>query len=152
MVGGGELVLVVVGGGGGLAVLEVVGGGAGRVVVELVEVDEVVGGLTVVLVEVVAAGGRLVVVGGRVVVVVGRVVLVLEPTGSVAVEGVVLLVEVVLPAPTLVLVVGPVPGGRLVVVVLDTTTGAGHASGAGAFRAAKRPGLSFPTLPPKSRQ
>jgi hypothetical protein len=52
---------------------------------------------------------------------------------------------------TLVLV-GRVPGGRLVVVVLVATIGAGHAAGAGALCATKRPGLSLPIRPPNSRQ
>jgi hypothetical protein len=49
-------------------------------------------------------------------------------------------------------VVGRVPGGRLVVVVLAPTIGPGHALGAGALCATKRPGLSLPILPPKRKQ
>jgi hypothetical protein len=91
-------------------------------------------------------------------VVVCVVMLVVEPSGSVT--GVlvleVLLVALVLLVTRVLLVtlvlVTPVPGGRLVVVVLVTTIGAGHAVGAGAFRATKRPGRSFPIFPPKRRQ
>ena len=40
----------------------------------------------------------------------------------------------------------------VVVVVLGRTMMAGHALGAGALRATKRPGLSLPIVPPKRRQ
>jgi hypothetical protein len=113
----------------------------------------------------VLVGGRLVVGGGVGAFVVDvlapvGVVVVVVPTGSVAGTLVadVLLVALV-PFVTLVLLVtlvlvGRVPPGRVVdvVVVPDTTTGAGHSIGAGALRAANRPGLSWPILPPKSTQ
>ena len=73
--------------------------------------------------------------------------------------------EVVAPGSVLLLVVGPavvvvvvlvveirVVDGRLVVVVTVAGYGSGHAVGAAARRAAKRPGASFRTLPPKSAQ
>ena len=144
----------VVGEGG--AVDEVVGGVGGFVVDELVEVDVLVVGLTVVVVlEVVVVVEVLELPG----VVGAGVVLVVEPTGSgdcvVLVTDVLLVTLVLLVTFVLLvtlLVVGPVPGGRLVVVVLVTTIGSGQAIGAGALRAAKRPGLSLPILPPKRRQ
>jgi hypothetical protein len=116
------LVELVVGGG---SDVEVVGGGASDVVVGPCGgrvVDE--------LVEVDVVGGGallLVVVGGRVLLVVVGMV------GAFVVD-----------------VLGCVP--EVVVVVVVPTTSAGHALGAGAFRATKRPGLSLPIVPPKSRQ
>src|SRR4029453_8451815 len=95
------------------------------------------------------------VVGGRLVLVVGSgafVVEVVDLGGDVEVvvgdggggaAGLVVDVLVV----TLVLV-GRIPGGRLVVVVLGPAIGPGHASGAGALCATKRPGLSLAMLPP----
>ncbi len=133
---------------GGGADVEVVGGGAIDVVVdpcggfvvvelvdvevvdvelvdvELVDVEVVVDGLTVLLVDVVDVD--VLDVGGRLLVVVGMV-------GAFVVE---------------VLAAGLV----VVVVVLVSTTRDGHAVGAGAFRATKRPGLSLPMVPPKRRQ
>jgi len=133
-----ELVLVV--GGGGLLLV-------------------VVGRMVVVVARIVVLVGRMVVVVARIVVLVGGLVveLVVEPRGSVPVVMVVdvLLVALVVLVTFVLLVtlvlVGPVPGGRLV-VVLVATIGDGQASGAGAFRATKRPGLSLPILPPKRRQ
>lgn len=122
--------------------------------VELVEL-EVVGGGCVELVVV----GRTVVVVGPIVVVVGRTVVVVDEPGAFVVD-VIELLEVLLVALVLVtfvllvtlVLVGRVLGGRLVVVVLVTTIGTGHAVGAGALCATKRPGLSLPILPPKRRQ
>lgn len=155
VVGGGGLVLVV-----GGRVVELVVGAGGRVVEELVDVDELVVGRTVdVVLEVVGEGALVVEVLEPPGVVGEGVVLVVEPRGNG--DSVELVTDVLLVAPVLLvtfvllvtlLVVGPVPGGRLVVVVLDATIGAGHAIGAGALRAAKLPGLSLPILPPKRRQ
>jgi len=110
-------------------------------------------------------GGRVVVVGATTFFVVdvlpptGVVLVVVVPTGSVAGTLVadVLLVALVLLVTFVLLVtlvlVGREPAGRVVVVVvLVAATGAGHAMGAGAFRAANRPGLSLPILPPNRRQ
>jgi hypothetical protein len=98
--------------------------------------------------DVLGCGGRLVLV-----VDVGTVVVdVVAPGGAVDVvvgRGAVLVVDVLVV--TLVLV-GRVPGGRLVVVVLGPETGRGHASGAGALCATKRPGRSLPIRPPKRKQ
>jgi hypothetical protein len=114
--------------------VELVGGGSDVDVVAGSASDVVVGpcGGCVVdeLVDVDVVGGGallLVVVGGRVLLVVVGMV------GAFVVE-----------------VLGRVP--EVVVVVLVPTTIAGHALGAGAFRATKRPGLSLPIVPPKSRQ
>jgi hypothetical protein len=116
------LVELVVGGG---SDVDVVGGGASDV-----DVDPCGGCVVDELVDVDVVGGGallLVVVGGRVLLVVVGMV------GAFVVE-----------------VLGCVP--EVVVVVLVPTTSAGHALGAGAFRATKRPGLSLPIVPPKSRQ
>ena len=130
VVGGEGAVVDVVGGGGSV---ELVVGTGGFVVDELVDVVEAAGivGPGAVLVDPTGSGACVVVVSD--VLVVAPVLLVTR----------VLLVTLVL--------VGPVPGGR-VLVVLVATIGAGHAPGAGAWRATKRPGLSLPILPPKSRQ
>lgn len=131
----------------------VVDTGGGSVVEELVDVEVLVGGATVaVVLEVVGVGGCVLLVvgaGGRVLLVVGVggcVLVVVVSTGG---GGDV--VELVVDVVTLVLV-GRVPGGRLVVVVLATTIAVGHALGAGALYAAKRPGLSLPILPPNRKQ
>jgi hypothetical protein len=117
-----ELLVELVVGGG--ADVDVVGGGASDV-----EVVPSGGSVVEELVDVVV--GCLTVllvveVGGRLLVVVGMV-------GAFVVE--VLAASVV-----------------VVVVVLVSTACDGHAIGAGAFRATKRPGLSLPIVPPKRRQ
>jgi hypothetical protein len=176
VVGGGRLVLVV-GGGGRLVLVVVVGGLVLVVVGGLVLV--VVGGIVLVVdgrLVLVVVGRIVLVVDGRLVlVVVGRIVLVVDGrlvlvvgVGGVVVDGLVD-VELVLVEFTVavvldvvgvggrvllvtLVVVGRVPGGRLVVVVLAPTIGFGHAFGAGALCATKRPGLSLPILPPKRKQ
>ena len=51
-----------------------------------------------------------------------------------------------------VVLVGRVPDGRVVVVLVAPDVGAGHAAGAGALCATKRPGLSLPIFPPNRKQ
>lgn len=110
----------------------VVGGG--------VDVDVVAGGAMDVVVD--PGGGFVVeelvdVVVGCVtvllVVAVGRLLVVVGMVGAFVVE-----------------VLGCTP--VVVVVVLVPTMRAGHALGAGALRATKRPGLSLPIVPPKRKQ
>jgi hypothetical protein len=91
------------------------------------------------------------------VVVVARVVLVEDVVADVVdvelvAPGSVLLVVVGLAVVVVVVLVveARVVGGRLVVVTTVAGYGSGHEDGAGALRAAKRPGASFLTLPPKS--
>jgi hypothetical protein len=121
------------------------------------DVDVVVDSTT--SVELVVVEVLLVVVELLLVVDVSTVVLVLVDDGVAdvlevepAAGGSVLLVVVGLAAVVVVVLVAGarVVDGRLVVVVTAAGYGSGHADGAGAFRAAKRPGASFLTLPPKS--
>jgi hypothetical protein len=112
------------------------------------------------LVELVVGGGSDVdVVGG------GTSDVVVDPSGGCVVDVDVVgggaLLLVVVGGRVLLVVVGIVGafvvellgcGPEVAVVVLVPTTSAGHALGAGAFRATKRPGLSLPIVPPKSRQ
>jgi len=111
---------------------------------------------SVVVVVVVVGTLVVLVVGGRVDVVVATVGIVVDEVVDVDVVVGGCTVDVVLDVVgvegRVLVVVGRGPGGRVVLVVLGPASTGGHASGAGALCATKRPGLSLPILPPNRKQ